>query len=56
MSGRNSGGSAAASTSTTVVVHGERRQFPHFRHLIMTIITFGAWFPIWILAYLFRTK
>lgn len=35
---------------TTVVQ--QRRDFPHILHLVLTIITCGAWLPIWIIHYL----
>lgn len=39
--------------SQTVVVHrGDAYRFPHLLHLLLTIITFGLWFPIWVLHYI----
>ena len=54
-SGGGGGGGGAA--SSTVVIHGDRsptKSFPHFLHLVVTIITMGLWFPIWILHYIVR--
>lgn len=34
----------------------KRRPFKHGIHVFLTIITLGAWIPIWVLLYLFRDK
>lgn len=34
-----------------VVIHRDRRDFPHVLHLILTIFTAGLWLPIWIIHY-----
>jgi len=39
-----------------VIVQDGGRGFPHFLHLILTIFTCGAWFPIWILHYVFSSR
>lgn len=35
------------------VVVGDRRAFPHLFHFILTVLTCGLWFPIWVIAWLF---
>jgi hypothetical protein len=51
LSRRDRGASSAAAASTTVVVHGQSN-FPHVLHLILTLLTCGLWFPVWIIHYL----
>ncbi len=34
----------------------EKRKFKHGLHIFLSIITAGAWIPIWVLLYLFRDK
>jgi len=46
----NAGGAAVAVSSPT------KRNFGHFIHLVLSILTAGVWIPIWLLAYLFRDK
>ncbi|RUW74811.1 MULTISPECIES: hypothetical protein [unclassified Mesorhizobium] len=51
----NAGGGAAAAaaasgTGTTL------RRFPHWFHILLSIITSGLWIPVYILMYLFRNK
>ena len=43
---------AAAST----VVVADKKNFPHFGHLVLSLVTLGFWFPIWVLHYLFRSR
>jgi hypothetical protein len=31
----------------------QRRPFPHFLHLVFTVLTCGFWFPVWVLHYIF---
>ena len=47
----NAGGAAAASSSSSRREYRERRPkpFSHGVHLILTLVTCGAWLPIWIL-------
>jgi len=33
-----------------------KKDFPHLIHLLLTIITGGSWFIIWLLHYIFRDK
>lgn len=44
------GGGGAVSTGQT------KKAFPHGMHLVLTILTCGAWAIIWILHYAFRDK
>jgi hypothetical protein len=46
------GGGSASAASATVVVQVSQKYFPHFLHLILTILTCGLWFPIWVLHYI----
>lgn len=49
--------STSVSQTSQVKQKGGRnygRSFPHIIHLILTIISGGAWLIIWILHYLFR--
>ncbi len=39
-----------------VNVSNEKHNFPHGLHLILTILTAGAWLIIWVLHYLFRNR
>ena len=53
------GGGSSAVASTTVVapttVINQRKSFPHFLHLVLTVVTCGFWFPIWLIHYLIWT-
>lgn len=39
------------------IYNGQRKaSFPHLMHFILTIFTFGAWLPVWILHRLFSGR
>jgi len=53
------GGGAAASASSSSSSNAglvARANFPHGWHLFLSLITAGAWTPIWILHYIFRNR
>lgn len=56
----NNSASAASSSSAGSAGVGvgvdTRRPFPHLLHFIATVLTFGAWWIIWLLHYIFRNK
>lgn len=33
-----------------------RRPFKHFWHIVLTLMTGGGWFPIWMLLYICRNR
>ena len=45
----NAGGGAVGGT-------GQLRPFGHLLHIVLTVVTFGVWFPVWILVYIFRNR
>ncbi len=47
---RRNGASAVASASTTVHVHNYQ-PFNHTIHLVLTLLTCGAWLPVWIILF-----
>jgi predicted RNA-binding Zn-ribbon protein involved in translation (DUF1610 family) len=47
-------GSSVASNRTIVHVHNDQRPFNHGLHFLLTVLTCGAWLPIWIIAYIFH--
>ncbi|BAB51283.1 hypothetical protein [Mesorhizobium japonicum] len=49
----NAGGGAAAAASGAGMI---LRRFPHWFHILLSIITSGLWLPGYILMYLFRNK
>jgi predicted RNA-binding Zn-ribbon protein involved in translation (DUF1610 family) len=38
-----------------VIVNTHRKRFPHVLHFLVCLFSFGTWFPIWVLHYLFRS-
>ncbi|TPM21725.1 hypothetical protein [Mesorhizobium sp. B2-3-5] len=48
----NAGGGAAAAASGIATL----RRFPHWFHILLSIITSGLWAPVYLLMYLFRNK
>jgi hypothetical protein len=56
----NAGGAAAAASSASSSSSGGEgnllRRFPHWIHILITIVTGGLWFPVYLLMYLFRNK
>jgi hypothetical protein len=49
----NAGGAAAAASSSS---GGPIRRFPHWVHIILSIVTTGLWLPIYLLMYWFRNR
>ncbi|WP_027040235.1 hypothetical protein [Mesorhizobium ciceri] len=49
----NAGGGAAAAAASGA---GILRRFPHWFHILLTLITGALWLPVYILMYLFRNK
>jgi hypothetical protein len=49
----NAGGGGGGAA---VAAGAGKRSFRHGLHLVLTILTCGLWFPIWVLAYLFRNR
>lgn len=39
-----------------IVYYKPSKPFPHKSHFFLTVISFGAWLPIWILHRLFSTR
>lgn len=53
------GGGAAAASSASSSSGGEAallRRFPHWIHILLTIVTGGLWFPVYLLMFWFRNK
>lgn len=53
------GGGAAASAASALSAGGEQsllRRFPHWFHIILSLLSGGLWIPIYILMYIFRNK
>lgn len=51
------GGAAAASASSAAAGEGAGlRRFPHWFHILLSLITSGLWLPGYLLMYLFRNK
>ena len=50
--------SPAAAASTTVIVHagGDKAKFSHFLHFALTVVTCGAWAPIWLIHAMMRAR
>ena len=49
----NAGGGAAAASSGN---GGPVKRFPHWLHIILTIISGLLWLPVYVLMYLFRNR
>ena len=47
------GGGGGASPGYGAAARGN---FPHWIHLVITLVTWGVWLPGWILMYIFRDK
>lgn len=54
----NAGGASAAASSSAAssTVVAILRKFPHWLHIILTLISGGLWLPIYILMYIFRNR
>ncbi|CAH1664628.1 MULTISPECIES: hypothetical protein [unclassified Chelatococcus] len=50
------GGGAAAAASAVVGYAGPIKRFPHWLHIILSILTGGLWLPVYLLLYVFRNK
>lgn len=50
----NAGGAAAAASSGGD--SAQLRRFPHWIHIILTILSAGLWLPVYLLMYWFRNK
>jgi hypothetical protein len=50
----NAGGAAAAASSSSD--SAQLRRFPHWIHIILTILSAGLWLPVYLLMYWFRNK
>jgi hypothetical protein len=58
-SGGGGGGasaSSAAAASSSSNDSDPRRTFPHWFHIIFTIITAGLWIPVYFLSYISRDR
>lgn len=53
--GGASASSAAAASSSTSGSEGLRR-FPHWIHILLSVLTGGVWLPFYALFYLFRNR
>ncbi|WP_027052809.1 hypothetical protein [Mesorhizobium erdmanii] len=51
----NAGGGAAAAAVATGV-GGPVKRFPHWFHILLTIVSGGLWLPVYLLMYWFRNK
>lgn len=59
MNAGGGGGSAASASSASSAGEGSGsllRGFPHWIHILLTVLSAGLWIPVYILAYLFRNK
>lgn len=52
----NAGGASAAAAASSSGETGSLRRFPHWIHIILTLITGLFWLPVYILLYVFRNK
>ncbi len=52
----NSGGAAAAASAAASGLGGLLWPFPHWLHILLSIITGGLWLPVYLLMYIFRNK
>lgn len=48
----NNNNNSAVSNTNVVVRNTPEYRFPHGLHLLLTIVTFGFWFPIWVIHYI----
>lgn len=49
---RNGGYPMMQQQQQAVVVQGNEKRTSHAFHLIMSLITFGLWIPVWVLVWL----
>lgn len=42
--------------NNVITTEPQKRGFPHFGHFVMTVLTVGFWFFIWVLHYIFRDR
>lgn len=54
--GGGGGGAAAASSASSSGDGSLLRSFPHWLHILLTIVTGGLWLPVYVLMYFFRNK
>lgn len=55
----NSGGGASSSSAAAAVATNgidTLKRFPHWFHILFTVISGGIWLPFYILFYVFRNK
>ena len=54
----NAGGAAASASAAAAAAGGSEalRRFPHWIHVILSILSGGLWIPIYLLFYMFRNK
>ncbi|MBS7708025.1 hypothetical protein [Chelatococcus asaccharovorans] len=50
------GGGASAAASAVAGYAGPIKRFPHWLHIILSILTGGLWLPVYLLLYVFRNK
>ena len=48
-------GGTAPVVNQTVTVQADRKRVNHLLHLVLTIVTFGLWLPVWIIIALAKS-